>query len=509
MLLLLLTYRPDMFLASLSAHGRRGSLSIHRCATKKTRMKSGRLLLLFAILLLCLVKPAHAADINAASCSLTDVQAAIDAAVSGDRVLVPTCTTTWSSPIAFPATKDIEIIGAGIGNTVLTCTAADGTCFVFKLEAESRLSGFTLISANKNIRMNGNQNLTKFFRIDHNRIVSTTGYTALSIIGGDDNVHPQGLIDNNEFVDIAFAIFGTNDNHHVLWAQETPLGNNSQIVYIEDNLYESTSGNINFVDANQGGRYVWRFNTTIGKGYAEFHSVQGENRAAQRFEIYKNNQSNPSGFSGLTFLRAGSGVVFGNRQAAGPWSFGVAMDNVRSEESVNVAGQCNGSSGWDENQPGQSGYRCRDQIGISHDATQWWHLPPAPYNQVSQPVYFWDNLRDGSPMDTDVQPFGLDQLHIQPNRDFYNTVSPFDGTTGVGEGPIADRPATCTTGVAYWATDEGEWNSRQTGPDGRLYKCTATNTWTLYYTPFTYPHPLQAGAVVRPAPPTNLNAVVR
>jgi len=25
---------------------------------------------------------------------------------------------------------------------------------------------------------------------------------------------------------------------------------------------------------------------------------------------------------------------------------------------------------------------------------------------------------------------------------------------------------------------------------GQLYVCTSTNTWTLYYTPFVYPHPL-------------------
>jgi len=25
---------------------------------------------------------------------------------------------------------------------------------------------------------------------------------------------------------------------------------------------------------------------------------------------------------------------------------------------------------------------------------------------------------------------------------------------------------------------------------GTLYKCTATNTWTAYYTPYAYPHPL-------------------
>ena len=51
-----------------------------------------------------------------------------------------------------------------------------------------------------------------------------------------------------------------------------------------------------------------------------------------------------------------------------------------------------------------------------------------------------------------------------------------------------------TTGVASWKTNEGNWDSIQAGADGVLYKCTSTNTWTLYYTPYTYPHPLQGVA---------------
>ena len=87
-------------------------------------------------------------------------------------------------------------------------------------------------------------------------------------------------------------------------------------------------------------------------------------------------------------------------------------------------------------------------------------------------------------------------------------------------GPIANRPATCTsngqgTGVGYWATDEGDWNSTNPGPDGQLYTCSAPNTWTLYYTPYAYPHPLITGITPSPGgggggtPPSDTTAPVR
>jgi hypothetical protein len=68
----------------------------------------------------------------------------------------------------------------------------------------------------------------------------------------------------------------------------------------------------------------------------------------------------------------------------------------------------------------------------------------------------------------------------QWNLDCWQEVAGFDGSSGVGVGPLSARPVTCTKGVAYWATDTKT-----------LYRATATNTWSVYYTPYTYPHPLR------------------
>ena len=110
-------------------------------------------------------------------------------------------------------------------------------------------------------------------------------------------------------------------------------------------------------------------------------------------------------------------------------------------------------------------------------------------HQALEPVYAWGNIYDNSQQLDVASPYPT----IQENRDFYNQKTPFDGTVGVGVGKLADRPKTCTPGVAYWASDEGEWDSIHEGPDGQLYVCSVPNTWSLYYKPYMYPHPLVTG----------------
>lgn len=158
-------------------------------------------------------------------------------------------------------------------------------------------------------------------------------------------------------------------------------------------------------------------------------------------------------------------------------------------------------------------------------------LPQSPVNQALSPTYLWANPFVAHLPNSGVGA-GSYTARVMRNRDFYveslnqsaqaNSTSPFDGTTavGMGHGTLANRPGSCTTGVAYWAQDQGNWNTTNTAipgisgaTQGQLFVCTSANTWSLYYTPYTYPHPLTSGGGGTTAttinPPTGLVATVQ
>jgi hypothetical protein len=176
---------------------------------------------------------------------------------------------------------------------------------------------------------------------------------------------------------------------------------------------------------------------------------------------------------------------------------------------------------------------CADQAGRGAGALVSGSTPTvAAISQALDPIYEWDNtaapLYHGN--------LGANTGRVIANRDWYtdnsngspkaqtSPTSPFNGTSGVGFGALSNRPTTCTAGVGYFATDQGSWNtSGNSFGQGELFTCSATNTWSLHYTPYTYPHPLTQGqgntetgstgtgstTATPPTPPTSLQATVK
>ena len=277
---------------------------------------------------------------------------------------------------------------------------------------------------------------------------------------------------------------------------------------------------------------VVRFNTIIGSRIAT-HGVQSNNQdGCVLFEFYNNTFTNPGTPSYRpVFVRGGTGFIFDNTSDQNFVVNAVSMDTDRANED-SIASQVGSTAYWEFcdglttssylttpgnlgggyttygspkgiviDGAGTGGYPCRDQLGRGPNTGTRWNYTGSPPAQPLDPVYLW-----GSTQNTEMPPAlncetSGDNLCtnqstniILANRDYYSYNSSFTGATGVGVGTLASRPSTCTTGVGYWATDQGSWNQSGSGGQGVLYVCTSTNTWTSSYTPYTYPNPLQGAA---------------
>jgi hypothetical protein len=154
-------------------------------------------------------------------------------------------------------------------------------------------------------------------------------------------------------------------------------------------------------------------------------------------------------------------------------------------------------SNWDQNSNGSTGYACLDQpgrgagdllTGVFPNKTNSVRGGIAWPRQALEPMYFWNNNASVSAGWGGNYWSDGTGGRVTPNLDYYpaasgvqtSPTSPFNGTSGTGWGTLANRPSACTTGVGYWATDQGNWNQSGSGGQGELFVCKATNTWSLY-----------------------------
>lgn len=491
------------------------------------------------------------ATATAASCSRADVDAVINGpthtAVDGDVIQIPSGTCAWTSGITFPSGAGIIVRGAGTAETSSSAVGASASCTatiitdnsnssLFRMRpgataSLSRLSCFKVrtdnpVAITAPLASAGTCNVTTCpsIRIDNitfdNSLQGQTADSASLIL--TDNVF--GVIDHNTVTagTLAYGMEFVSYNNSA-WDGVGAYGDNSwssassagtaRTLYLENNAWGAgvVIGETEAQVPNGGqggGRIAARFNTCNGclSGLSNHGTdSNGRPRGGRQIEFYGNSficTNTSGGCQGGVPVRSGVNYMFGNSLTAAPGSWFNAYMNLGAFRAGVIWSapwnQCDGTGPYDDNTA--SPPVCIDQPGRS-GGTLLSGSAPTPTGWVGEavdPNYEW-NDSGYNPVFGNV---GSSYAGMIANRDWYtdnsngspaaqtSSSAPFSGATGMGFGIVSRRPSTCTTGVGYYATDEGAWNtSGNSFGNGRLYVCTATNTWTLYYTPYTYPHP--------------------
>lgn len=346
----------------------------------------------------------------------------------------------------------------------------------------------------------------------------------------------RGVIYRNKFLladsgeaSNGFAVFRCGTSNHAFWESVNTFGTADSggdlNFYFEDNIatgYSETS-------TDAACRTVYRFNelTNLALGG---HGRDSQSPGSRQMEAYGNNfncVSRTEKMGSPISLRGASQRLHNNRFD----TFDTNCTNVANAghvvTGVYVIRDRVGTGCFLDSGGNYLTYPAYQQFGWGYTTgattiNRYGYDEPAPsthivadadnpYNQDLEPSYLWNNfLKNGTTKIYDgtgntgglaLIDFASDTCgsgqsssdFIVENREWYKQNDTFDGTTGVGIGARASRPATCTTGTAWWVSDQGSaMTSTTTGltVQGVLDICTGTNTWTNGSYQMSYPHSL-------------------
>jgi len=443
--------------------------------------------------------------------SQTDVNAAIANASAGDTVSVPQGSFTWGDSGSYVAlNKSVTLQGAGIDKTIINLSSTGSTFTTGTIRIQSAAAvvrDFTILppaSGNKTTPFSVSGSGYIGWRITNVKY-DCTGSTLFSyfVYVGKN----YGLIDHCVIIggggsnELIFAR-GPDDS----WQTPTSIGTQNAL-FIEDNIF---SGQGYLTDINDNGRAVVRYNTVNSQMKIDGHGyASNSKRGVRHMEAYGNHWTAAASSWAAFDLRGGTGMIFDN------------LSDNRGGSSVfwpNMYlvdyGSLNLWSNFGNVYQTPVNYPIKDQVGVGMD-------PKVP---GSEPMYLWNNIAGGvdwklswkaipagaislyQTQTTDVTSTFTMQDIIKADRDYFKQTvgATFNGASGVGRGTKAQMLAITPTktGVGFWVTDEGSWNTTlPANTSGRFYLWSGSS-WVLKYIPYTYPHPLQGGTPTK-IPPSN------
>lgn len=333
---------------------------------------------LCGLLLLSATLPTNAYGVIfvAASCSLSDVQTAINAASAGDTVVIPdgSCVSDWGTSGAYlQVDKAITLRGYG-DTTVLTLASTAGTysSATIRISAAATLRDFKIQTQESggcktafSMGTGGDWRLTNITYV--NRTTTIDGYFAYinEVYGLIDNCDITGNAGTNELI---FAK-GPTDS----WQTVHSMGGSDNLI-IENNYFRG-SGYV--TDCNANSRCVVRYNTINGQMKADGHGKASNTppRGVRHMEIYQNHWTPTAGFYNTVELRGGTGRIFNNHSSTTQtaWQFREYAATALWSNFDNMC-QC------------PDDYPVDDQIGVGMD----------PKSAASEPVYAWNNQENGT-----------------------------------------------------------------------------------------------------------------
>ena len=419
----------------------------------------------------------------------------VAAASSGDTIQVTAGDGSEAWPSQLTINKAVSIVGPGASNLTITSgytgtgNRIDASYYLIVYQPSSpndtlfRISGFAFdMNWNSGFiaLINSSTTPATKTRIDNNTILNAD--QSICLKGHFYGVVDHNIITQESRAELTISNYGTNST---TWDNFTFSYGSANNMYYEDNIITFQ----NCIDHGLGGRSCFRYNTWIfshsslgAYPWIDAHGNMGTggNYSTMGFEFYGNKLTSTHNLGvGMIDQRGGKALVFYN--------------DVVSSGAIST--------------------KVREEIGDSYNPTT-----SAQPQHVSD-TYFWINKKNNSTeispsiasnvcasyvnQITPICPTIEDVYSVNDNDELHKYTASFNGTSGMGCGSLANRPETCTTGVAYWATNQscadltGMVGQNPTTPiSGTLYKCTAPNTWEEYYAPYIYPHPLSGNATI-------------